>query len=112
MRPLFIGLYAAHYETRRYQSAIGLHALYQAEEFIHLLHAILARQLRPTPLAFWDVVGITTNYWVALFHVEPSGVPPLQRCVKRYGKVFARHSIPQLEVHPADHLGTSAASLL
>ena len=43
VRPVLIGLYAAHYETRRYQSTIGLHALYQAEEFIHLIHVILAR---------------------------------------------------------------------
>ena len=49
---------------------------------------------------------------VALLHVEPPGVPPLQRRVPRHSKVLARHSITQLKVHSADHLGTTTTSLL
>ena len=50
--------------------------------------------------------------WVALFHVEPPGVPPLQRHVQRHSKVLVRHPIVQLKLHPTDHLGTTVASLL
>ena len=49
---------------------------------------------------------------MALFHVEPPSVPPLQRCVQWHSKILVRHPIAQLKVHPADHLGTTAASLL
>ena len=49
---------------------------------------------------------------LVLLHVEPPCVPPLQRCVQRHSKVLARHSITQLKIHSADHLGTAAALLL
>ena len=57
------------------------------------------------------MVDITADGRMALLHIEPPGVPPLQRCVQRHSKVLARHTIAQLKVHPADHLGTTAASL-
>ena len=78
----------------------------------HLFHIGTGRFLRPAPLALRDVVGVAVDGRVALPHVEPPGVPPLQRCVQRHSKVLPRHSIAQLKVHSADHLGTTAASLL
>ena len=81
MGPLLAGLDAAHYEARRNQSTIGLHAFYQAKELLHLLHISTTRFLRPAPLALRDVVDITTDGMLALLHVEPPGVPPLQRSI-------------------------------
>ena len=49
---------------------------------------------------------------MALLHVEPPGVPPLQRGVQRYSDVLARQSIVELKINTADHLGTTATFLL
>ena len=49
---------------------------------------------------------------VALLHVEPPGIPPLQRGVLRYSDVLAHHSIAKLKIYTTDHLGTTATLLL
>ena len=49
---------------------------------------------------------------MALLHVEPPGVPPLQRSVQQYSDVLARHPIIELQIYAADHSGTAAALLL
>ena len=96
MGPLLAGLDTAHYEARRHQSVVDLHALYQVEELPHLLHVSTARLLRPALLALWDVIDVTVDCRVALLHVEPPGVPPLQRSIQRYSDVLARHPILEL----------------
>ena len=49
---------------------------------------------------------------MALLHVEPPGVPPLQRGVQQHSDVLASHPIAELQIHAADHSGTAAALLL
>ena len=49
---------------------------------------------------------------MTLLHIEPPSIPPLQQCVQRHSKVLAHHSIAQLKIHAADHLGTIVALLL
>ena len=49
---------------------------------------------------------------MALLHVEPPAVPPFQRRVQRQSEILVRHSVVQLKIHAADHLGTTAAYLL
>ena len=48
---------------------------------------------------------------MALLHVEPPGVLPLQRSIQWYSDVLARHPIPKLQIYATDHLGTAAAFL-
>ena len=49
---------------------------------------------------------------MALFHVEPFGIPLFQRGVQRYGNILVGHSIPELQIYATDHLGDAAAFLL
>ena len=58
------------------------------------------------------MVGIAADDRVALLHIEPAGIPPLQQRVQWHSKVLAHHSIAQLKIHATDHLGTTAALLL
>ena len=67
--------------------------------------------LRLAFLVLRDMVDVTTDCRVTLFHVEPLGVPPFQRSVQRYINVFAGHSIPKLQIYAADHLGATIALL-
>ena len=48
---------------------------------------------------------------MALFHVEPPSVPPLQRSIQWYSDVLAHHPVPELQIYAADHLGTTTAIL-
>ena len=102
----------AHYEACRHQSAVHLYTLYQAEELPHLIHISTARLLRPAFLVLRNEVDVVADGRMALLHVEPSSVPPLQRGVLRYSDVLARHPIAELQIHAADHSGTAAALLL
>jgi len=63
-------------------------------------------------MALRDVVDVALNYRVALFDVEPSGVPSFQRGIQWYINVLAGHPIPELQVHAVDNLGTTAAFFL
>jgi len=58
------------------------------------------------------LVDIAIDDWMALLHVEPPGIPPLQRGVQRYSDVLARHPVAELQIHTADHSRTAAALLL
>ena len=58
------------------------------------------------------MVDVATDGGMALLHVEPSGVPPLQRGVQRYSDVLAHHPIAKLKIHTTDHLRTAATLLL
>ena len=58
------------------------------------------------------MVDVVVDCWVALFHVEPLGIPPFQRGVQRYVNILAGHSILELQIYTADHLGATAAFLL
>ena len=49
---------------------------------------------------------------LALLHVEPSSVPPIQRRVQRYNKVLASHPIVELQINTTDYLGTTTTLLL
>ena len=49
---------------------------------------------------------------MALLHVEPPGIPPLQRGIQRHSNVLSRLPIAELQIHTADHLGTTPALLL
>ena len=49
---------------------------------------------------------------MALLHVEPPSIAPLQRGVQRYSDVLTRHSIVELKIDAADHLQTTATLLL
>ena len=49
---------------------------------------------------------------MALFHVEPFGIPLFQRGVQRYGNILIGHSISELQIYATDHLGDAAAFLL
>ena len=71
----------AHYEVRHHQYAVHLYALYQAKELPHLIHISTARLLRLAPLVLQNVVDVAVDDRMALLHVEPPSVPPLQRCV-------------------------------
>ena len=77
-----------------------------------MLHISTVWLLRPAFLALQDVVGIAVDGRMALLHVEPPGITPFQRCVQWHSKVLAHHSITQLKIHSADHLGIVAALLL
>ena len=77
-----------------------------------MLHISTVWPLRPAFLALRDVVGITADGRMALLHVEPPGVPPLQRSIQRYSDVLARHLVSELHIYAADHLGTVASLLL
>ena len=63
-------------------------------------------------MTLWDVVDVALNYRVALFDVEPSGVPSFQRHIQWYINLLAGHPIPELQVHTVDNLGTAAAFFL
>ena len=58
------------------------------------------------------MVDVTADGRMALLHVEPPGVPPFQRSIQRYSDVLAHHSILELQIHSANHLGTTVAFLL
>ena len=58
------------------------------------------------------MVGVAADGRVALFHVEPPSVPPLQRGVQRYSDVLTRHPVAELKIHAADHSGIATALLL
>ena len=58
------------------------------------------------------MVDIAADCRVALFHVEPLGIPPFQRSVQRYINILTGHSILELQIDAADHLGATAAFLL
>ena len=77
-----------------------------------MLHVNTIWSLRPATLVLWDMVDVTTDCQVALFHVEPLGIPPFQRSVQRYVNILASHSVPELQIYAADHLGATAAFLL
>ena len=49
---------------------------------------------------------------MALLHIEPPGVPPLQRGVQWYSDVLACHPITELQIHAANHPGTTTTLLL
>ena len=63
-------------------------------------------------MALRDVVDVASDYRVALFNVEPLGVPSFQRSIQWYIDVLAGHPIPELQIYTANHLGTAAAFLL
>ena len=112
MGPLLAGLDVAHYEACHHQFNVNLHAFDQVEELLHLLHVIVVWFFRLALLALRDVVDVVVDCRVALLHVEPHGVPPLQRCVQWYSEVLAHHSITKSKILAADHLGTATALLL
>ena len=58
------------------------------------------------------MVDVAADCRVALFHVEPLGIPPFQRSVQQYIDILACHSIPKLQINAADHLGATVAFLL
>ena len=58
------------------------------------------------------MVDVAVDGEVALLHVEPPGVPPLQRGVQQYSDVLTHHSIAELKINATDHLGTTATLLL
>ena len=58
------------------------------------------------------MVDVVVDCRVALLHVEPPGIPPLQRSIQRYSDVLAHHPVSELQVYVADHLGTADAFLL
>ena len=49
---------------------------------------------------------------MTLLHVEPPSIPPLQRGIQRHSNVLSRLPIAELQIHTADHLGTTPALLL
>ena len=63
-------------------------------------------------MALWDVVDVAADCNVALLHVEPPSVPPLQRSIQWYSDVLAHHPILELQIYATDHLGTTTAFLL
>ena len=77
-----------------------------------MLHVNTIWSLRPATLALRDVVDVTPDYRVALLNVEPPGVSSFQRSIQRYINVLTSHTIPELQIYVADHLGTTAALLL
>ena len=58
------------------------------------------------------MVDVIADCRAALLHVEPPGVPSLQRSIQWYINVLAGHPIPELKIYAANHLGTIAAFLL
>ena len=58
------------------------------------------------------MVDVAVDCRVALFHVEPPGIQPLQRSIQRYSDVLAHHPILELQIYATDHLGTTTAFLL
>ena len=49
---------------------------------------------------------------MTLLHIEPPGIPPLQRSIQRHSNVFARYPIAELQIHTADHLRTAPSFLI
>ena len=58
------------------------------------------------------MVDVAVDGRMVLLHVEPPGVPPLQRGVQRYSDVLTRHPVAELKIHAADHSGIATALLL
>ena len=58
------------------------------------------------------MVDVAVDCRVALLHIEPPGVPSLQRSVQWYINVLAGHPVSELQIYATDHLGTTAALLL
>ena len=112
MSPLLVGLDAAHYEAHRHHHFVHLHALYQLEELLHLLHISTGWLLRPAPLVLRNLVDVASDGRMTLLHVEPPGIPPLQRGVQQHSNVLARHPIAELQIHTTDHSRTAPALLL
>ena len=77
MDPLLAGLDAAHYEAHRHNHSIHLHALYQPEELLHLIHISTGQLLRPALLVLQNLVNVALDGKMTLLHVEPPGIPPL-----------------------------------
>ena len=77
-----------------------------------MLHISAAWHLRLALLALRDVVDVAADGRVALLHVEPPSVPPLQQGVQWYSDVLTRHSIIELKIYVTDHLGTATVLLL
>ena len=80
--------------------------------FRHLFHINSVWFLRPAPLVLQDMVDVAADCRVALFHVEPLGIPPFQRSVQRYVNILAGHCILELQIDSADHPGATTAFLL
>ena len=57
-------------------------------------------------------MDVTADGRVVLFHVKPLGIPPFQGSVQWYANIIAGHSILELHIYAADHLGATAAFLL
>ena len=57
-------------------------------------------------------MDVAADCRVALFHVEPLGIPPFQRSVQRYVNILVGHSISELQIYAANHLGATTAFLL
>ena len=84
MSPLLVGLDAVHYEAHRHHHSIHLHALYQLKELPHLIHISTGRLLRPALLVLQNLIDVTSDGRMTLLHVEPPGIPPLQRGIQRH----------------------------
>ena len=110
--PLFARLNTPHYESCCNQFSSKLQSFNQVKKLHHLLHVSAVGSLRPAIMALRDVVDVALNYRVALFEVEPSGVPSFQRGIQWYINVLAGHPIPELQVHAANNLGTTVPFFL
>ena len=81
MGPLFAGLDVAHYEAHRNHHSVHLHGLYQLKELLHMIHISTGRFLRLALLVLPNLVNVAPDGRMALLHVEPPSIPPLQRGV-------------------------------
>ena len=77
-----------------------------------MFHVSTVQFLRLAFLVLRDMVDVTTDCKVTLFHVEPLGVPPFQKSVQRHINVLTSHSIPELQIYTVAHLGTTTVLLL
>ena len=57
-------------------------------------------------------MDVAADGWVVLFHVKQLGIPPFQGSIQWYADIIAGHSVPELQIYAADHLGAAAAFLL
>ena len=96
MGPPLAGLDAAHYEAHCHSHSIHLHALYQPKELLHLIHISIGQLLRLALLVLWNLVDVASGGRMTVLHVEPPGVPPLQRGIQWHSNVLARHPIMEL----------------
>ena len=84
----------------------------QVKELLHLLHVNTSWSLRPASLVLRDLVDVVADGRVVLFHVKPLGIPPFQGSVQWYADIIIGHSVLELQIYAADHLGATAAFLL